>query len=188
MTLTDHKVCLYIHICIYRHLYRSLLSQSSGIQAHSTGFWFHSSGFLWNPVESSGMDAFLQESVGHQKVQSDGGNILEVHSHGEVLLALMDCILESFPEGTWNHITYALTVTTGSGPHIILNYADSAANKHFFVKQSDFITYFPLARPNKGQPANKGGQFHIIGHGAVMKTIILGSLRMTITFKNTIHT
>ena len=29
-----------------------------------------SSGFLWNPVESSGMDAFLQESVGHQKVQT----------------------------------------------------------------------------------------------------------------------
>ena len=29
------KVCLYIHICIYRHLYRSLLSQSSRIQAHS---------------------------------------------------------------------------------------------------------------------------------------------------------
>ena len=28
-----------------------------------------SAGFLWNPVESSGMDAFLQESVGHQKVQ-----------------------------------------------------------------------------------------------------------------------
>ena len=28
-----------------------------------------SSGFLWNPVESGGMDAFLQESVGHQKVQ-----------------------------------------------------------------------------------------------------------------------
>ena len=38
MTLTDYKVCLYIHICIYRHLYRSLLLQSSGIQAHSTGF------------------------------------------------------------------------------------------------------------------------------------------------------
>ena len=29
------KVCLYTHICIYRHLCRSLLSQSSGIQAHS---------------------------------------------------------------------------------------------------------------------------------------------------------
>ena len=62
------KVCLYIHICIYRHLYRSLHSQSSGIQAHSagfqfhstgfrfhsTGFRFHSSGFLWIPVDSCG--------------------------------------------------------------------------------------------------------------------------------------
>ena len=63
------KVCLYIHICIYRHLYRSLLSQSSGIQAHSAGFWFHSTGIQRIPVESGGMDAFLQESVGHQKVQ-----------------------------------------------------------------------------------------------------------------------
>ena len=34
-----------------------------------------STGFLWNPVESSGLDAFLQESVGHQKVQRK-----EVHS------------------------------------------------------------------------------------------------------------
>ena len=25
--------------------------------------------FCWNPVESGRMDAFLQESVGHQKVQ-----------------------------------------------------------------------------------------------------------------------
>ena len=38
MILTDYKVCLYIHICIYRHLCRSLLSQSSKIQAHSAGF------------------------------------------------------------------------------------------------------------------------------------------------------
>ena len=28
-----------------------------------------SCGIQWNPVESGGMDAFLQESVGHQKVQ-----------------------------------------------------------------------------------------------------------------------
>ena len=72
---------VYIHICIYRHLYRSLLSQSSGIQAHSagfqfhsTGFRFHSTGFLWIPVESGGIDAFLQESVGHQKVQGPGSH------------------------------------------------------------------------------------------------------------------
>ena len=59
---------------------------------------------------------------------------------------------------------------------------------NFFVEWSDFTMYFPLAKLDEGQPANKGGQFHIIGHGAVMKMIILGSLRMTITFKNTIHT
>ena len=85
-------------------------------------------------------------------------------------------------------MTYVLTATTGSGPRSILTYADSAANKHCFVEQSDFTTYFPLAKPDEGQPANKGGQFRIIGHGAVMKTIISGSLRMTITFKNTVHT
>ena len=118
---------------------------------------------------------------------SDGGDVLEVHSHGEVLLALRDCILESFPEGTWNHMTYALMATTGSGP-CILTYADSAANKHCFVEWSDFTTYFPLSKPDEGQPANKGGQFRIIGHGAVMKTIVSGSLRTTTTFKNAVHT
>ena len=119
---------------------------------------------------------------------SDGGNVLEVHSHGEVLLASRDCILESFPEGAWNHMTYALTATTGSGPRSILTYADSAANKHRFVERSDFTMYFPLAKPDEGQPANKGGQFRIIGHGAVIKMIISGSLRTTITFKNAVHT
>ena len=69
MTLMATKVCLHIHICIYRHLYKSLLSQSSGIQAHSAGFQFHSTGIQRIPVESGRMDAFLQESVGHQKVQ-----------------------------------------------------------------------------------------------------------------------
>ena len=67
------KVCLYIHICIYRHLYWSLLLWSSGIQAHSAGFRFHSTGIQQIPVESGRMDAFLQESVGHQKVQWWGG-------------------------------------------------------------------------------------------------------------------
>ena len=35
---------------------------------------------------------------------------------------------------------------------------------------------------------NKGGHFHIVGHGAVTKTVVLGSLRTTITFKNAVHT
>ena len=95
---------------------------------------------------------------------SDGGNVLEVHSHGEVLLASRDCILESFPEGAWNHMTYVLMATTGSGPRSILTYVDSAANKRCFVKRSDFTTYFPLSKPDEGQPANKGSQFRIIGH------------------------
>ena len=52
MTLSDYKVCLYIHICIYRHLYRSLLSQSSGIQAQ---FHWIPVPFHWNPVDSCGI-------------------------------------------------------------------------------------------------------------------------------------
>ena len=74
-----------------------------------------------NPLLSKDMPLYL-----------DGGDILEVqshHSHGEVLLASRDCILKSFPEGTWNHMTYVLTVTMGSGPCSILTYVDSAANK-----------------------------------------------------------
>ena len=55
MTLMATKVCLHIHICIYRHLYKSLLSQSSRIQAHSAGFWFHSTGIQRIPVESGGI-------------------------------------------------------------------------------------------------------------------------------------
>ena len=42
---------------------------SGSIPLDSSSIPLESSGFLWNPVESGGMDAFLQESVGHQKVQ-----------------------------------------------------------------------------------------------------------------------
>ena len=42
-----------------------------------------SSGFLWNPVESSGMDAFLQESVGHQKVQKYPNEIFKKNAMKE---------------------------------------------------------------------------------------------------------
>ena len=67
-------------------------------------------------------------------------------------------------------------------------YADSAANKHCLVNRSDFSTYHTLSKPDEGQSANKGGQFRIIGHGAVTKTIVSGSLRTTLTFKHAVHT
>lgn len=67
-------------------------------------------------------------------------------------------------------------------------YADSAANKHCFVNRSDFSTYHALSKPDEGQPANKGGQFRIVGHGTVTKTIVSGSLKTTITFKHAVHT
>ena len=47
----------------------SILLDSGSILLDSGSIPLESSGFLWNPVESTGMNAFLQESVGHQKVQ-----------------------------------------------------------------------------------------------------------------------
>lgn len=55
-------------------------------------------------------------------------------------------------------------------------YADSAANKHCFVNRSDFSTYHALSKPDEGQPANKGGQFRIVGHGTVTKTDLIANL------------
>ena len=43
--------------------------ESRLIPLESSSIPLESSEFLWNLVESGGMDAFLQESVGHQKVQ-----------------------------------------------------------------------------------------------------------------------
>ncbi|EDR07387.1 uncharacterized protein LACBIDRAFT_327844 [Laccaria bicolor S238N-H82] len=119
---------------------------------------------------------------------AEDDNVLEIHSPSEILLASKDCVIESYPEGAWDHTTHTLTATTKSGPHNVLTFADSAANKHCFVERSDFTTYFPLTKPDEGQPANKGGQFCIIGHSAVMKTIVSGGLRTTITFKDAVHT
>ena len=53
-----------------------------------------SSRFLWNPVESGGMDAFLQESVGHQKVQGACCRLLVVvvRVHG-IVVAIHGCSL-----------------------------------------------------------------------------------------------
>ena len=66
MTLTDYK-----SLFIYTHLYLQALIQfpSVTIQWNPGSFCWIPVPFHWNPVESSGMDAFLQESVGHQKVQ-----------------------------------------------------------------------------------------------------------------------
>ncbi|EDR12128.1 uncharacterized protein LACBIDRAFT_323177 [Laccaria bicolor S238N-H82] len=53
----------------------SLLSESGGIQAHSRGFRsipVDSGPFLWNLMESSRMDPFLQEYAGIKKLQKTG--------------------------------------------------------------------------------------------------------------------
>ena len=100
---------------------------------------------------------------------------------------LKECVLDSYPHGTWG-ITHALAAITMPGERDVPTYADSAANKHCFVNCSDFSTYHALSKPDEGQSANKGGQFCIIGHGAVTKTIISGSLRTTLTFKHAVHT
>ena len=49
---------------IYTHLYLHAL-----IQVPSVTIQWNPGSFCWNLVESGEMDAFLQESVGHQKVQ-----------------------------------------------------------------------------------------------------------------------
>ena len=76
MTLMATKVCLYIHICIYRHLYKSLLSQSSGIQAHSCGFWFHSTGIQRNGGIPAGICGASKSTAPHynQRGIHDGRN------------------------------------------------------------------------------------------------------------------
>ena len=48
----------------------SIPVESSGIQAIPVPFQCIPVLFRWNPVESGRMDAFLQESLGHQKVQA----------------------------------------------------------------------------------------------------------------------
>ena len=66
MTLTDYK-----NLFMYIDLHLPAL-----IQVPSVRIWWNLGPFQripvpfhWNPVESSRMDAFLQESEGHQKVQ-----------------------------------------------------------------------------------------------------------------------
>ena len=138
----------------------------------------------------------LVSDVGHQNylltegtevVSISGDEAVEVHTPGEVLLALRDCVLTSYPHGAWG-VTHTLASTTNSRERNVPTYADSAANKHCFINCSDFSTYHILSKPDEGQSANKGGQFRIIGHGAVTKIIVSGSLRTTLTFKHTVHT
>jgi hypothetical protein len=100
--------------------------------------------------------------------------LTDTSSTSEITLALISNLTNDHP----------LSKTEQDVP----TYADSAANKHCFVNCSDFTTYHALSQPDEGQPANKGGQFHIIGHGLVTKTIISGTLKMTITFKHAVHT
>ena len=114
-------------------------------------------------------------------------NVMEVHMMGEALLASTECILVSYPQGAWD-LTHTLAAMTTHNGQDVPTYADSAAKKKCFVNHSDFSTYHTLSQPDEGQSANKGGQFHIIRHGAVTKTIVSGLLRTTITFTHAVHT
>ena len=66
---------VYIYTFVFTGIYTGLFChnpvESRLIPLDSGSIPLESSGFLWNPVESGGMDAFLQESVGHQKVQTN---------------------------------------------------------------------------------------------------------------------
>ena len=68
---------VYIHTFVFTGTYMGPFFhnpvESRLILLDSSSIPLESSGFLWNPVESGRMDAFLQESVGHQKVQAGGG-------------------------------------------------------------------------------------------------------------------
>ena len=130
-------------------------------------------------------DYLLTESV--KVVSTIGNDIVQSHTPGEALLALKECVLDSYPHSAWG-VTHALAAITTPGEQDVPTSTDSAANKHCFVNWSDFSTYHALSKPDEGQSANKGGQFCIIGHGAVTKTIVSGSLRVTLTFKHTVHT
>ena len=130
-------------------------------------------------------DYFLTKEISISSVKGD--DILELNTMGEALLTSKECVLASYLQGAWD-ITHALAGMMTKDERDILTYADSAANKHCFVNRSDFTTYHALSQPDKGQPANKGGQFRIVRHGAVTKTIVSGMLRMTITFKHAVHT
>jgi len=129
-------------------------------------------------------DYLLTENA--EVVSTVGNNVIEVHTLGEVLLASRDCILASYPHGAWG-VTHALATMMASGEQNVPMYMDSAENKHCFINPTDFSTYHALSQPDEGQSASKGGQFCIIRHGAVTKTIVSGSLKTTITFKHTIH-
>ena len=66
---------VYIHTFVFTSTYPSPFChnpvESRPILLDSSSIPLDSSRFLWNPQESSRMDAFLKESsVGHQKVQS----------------------------------------------------------------------------------------------------------------------
>jgi len=130
-------------------------------------------------------DYFLTKETSISSVK--GNDILELNTMGEALLALKECVLASYPQGAWD-IMHALAAMTTKDEQDVPTYADSAANKHCFVNCLDFTTYHALSQPDEGQPANKGGQFHIVGHGAVTKTIVSRMLRTTITFKHAVHT
>ena len=65
----------------------------------------------------------LVSDVGHQNylltegtevVSIAGDEAVEVHTPGEVLLALRDCVLTSYPHGAWG-VAHALAATTNSG-------------------------------------------------------------------------
>ena len=67
---------VYIYIFVFTGTYIGPFChnpvESRLIPLDSGSIPLESSGFLWNPVESGRMDSFLQESVGHQKVQEPG--------------------------------------------------------------------------------------------------------------------
>ena len=132
-------------------------------------------------VSNLGDDYLLTKETSISSTMNN--DVLELNMGGEPLFALKECVHPIHREPGIPQLQCQKVNKT-----YVPTYADSAVNKHCLINCSDFTTYHALSRPDEGQPANKGGQFCIIGHGSVTKTIVSGSLKMMITFKHAVHT
>jgi hypothetical protein len=82
---------------------------------------------------------------------------------------------------------YAFSIFGGPDSTVgTVTYADSAASDHFFVEQSDFVTYTPN-KDHKGSTAAIAGAFPILCSGNICKSTIYKGRRIQLTFENVLH-
>lgn len=88
---------------------------------------------------------------------------------------------------------YAFSTIAANGKFTLIDekggvnsYVDSAASRHFFCNQEDFVNYLPLTNVPPGETAN--GEFKIAGVGTVVKHVVFEGRIVQITFRNAMHT